>query len=178
MNYYFRIVRLIESDQRRMQALQAVESLGLPDWLIGAGFVRNAIWDSVYESKTEINDIDVLYFSTRDTSEAADLVLEEALRKRQPDLPWSVKNQARMHLRNGDQPYKNTLDAMMHWPEKQTSIGVMLDNGCVILKHCFDLSFQFNEKINRNPKSPMEVFEKRIYDKQWLKTWPDLVAES
>ena len=67
--------------------------------------------------------------------------------------------------------------AMRHWPEKQTSIGVMLDGNNVFLKHCFDLSFQFNGKINRNEKRPIEVFEDKMVAKNWQSSWPDLQIE-
>ena len=102
-----------------MRALRAVSTLALPDWLIAAGFVRNIIWDSVYAKQTALNDIDVIYFCTEDRSAARDLLLEQRLRAVEPDLPWSVKNQARMHRKHGDAPYKNTVDAMRYWPEQQ-----------------------------------------------------------
>lgn len=178
MNDYLRIIKIIESDPARMKALRAVQRLDLPDWLIGAGFVRNAIWDNVYNQTTKINDIDVVYFSKRSTSEDQDLVFEKQLKNIEPSFPWSVKNQARMHLRNKDQAYKDTLDAMQHWPEKQTSLGVMLDHNNIIIKHCFDLSFQFNGKINRNKKKAIDVFENRIREKQWQKIWPSLQIET
>lgn len=35
-------------------------------------------------------------------------------------LGLPVKNQARMHLRNGDRPYQSATDAMRYWPETAT----------------------------------------------------------
>jgi len=191
MSYEQRIIKLIESDPVRMRALRAARSLDLPDWLIAAGFVRNLVWsnvfegvfESVFESVSEtkfqgeaaLNDIDVIYFCISNTSEERDKDLEGRLRELEPGLPWSVKNQARMHLKNGDAPYQNTLDAMGHWPEKQTSIGVMLDsNDSVSLQHCFELSLQFRGTINHNPARSVEVFNKRVSEKGWLKIWPGL----
>lgn len=191
MSYEQRILKFIESDEVRMRALRAVRTLDLPDWLIAAGFVRNIVWSSVFESMFEgvsetefhseaaLNDIDVIYFCISDTSEERDKALEGRLRQLESGLPWSVKNQARMHLKNGDAPYQNTLDAMGHWPEKQTSIGVMLDsNDSVSLQHCFELSLQFSGTINRNPARSVEVFNKRVSEKGWLKTWPGLQVET
>jgi len=48
MNYEQRTINLIEFDQLRMRALCAARSLNLPDWLISAGFVRNAIWNDIW----------------------------------------------------------------------------------------------------------------------------------
>ncbi len=41
------MVGVIESDQAAMRVLRATADLGLPDWWIGAGFVRNRVWDAI-----------------------------------------------------------------------------------------------------------------------------------
>jgi hypothetical protein len=89
------------------------------------------------------------------------------------------KNQARMHMKHGDAPYQSTLDAMKFWPEKQTSIGVMLnDNGEVVVRHCFDLSLQFSGNIDHNSARSIETFKNRVSSKEWLKTWPALQVKT
>ncbi|WP_394223745.1 nucleotidyltransferase family protein [Alteromonas gracilis] len=47
-----------------MRCLQALRDLDLPQGYIGAGFVRNAIWDELHNraTTTPLNDIDVVYF--------------------------------------------------------------------------------------------------------------------
>ena len=52
-----------------------------------------------------------------------DRAIEAELRALAPGIDWSVKNQARMHLRNGDPPYSGATDAMRHWPETATAIA-------------------------------------------------------
>jgi len=139
MNYEQRTINLIEFDQLRMRALCAARSLNLPDWLISAGFVRNAIWNDIYANDAELNDIDVIYFCLLDS------------------------------------PYKDTLDAMSYWPEKQTSIGVFLnDNGRVVVCSSFDLALNFNNQINRNPTRSIEVFNNRVNSKNLIELWPML----
>jgi len=161
-----------------MRALCAVRSLKLSDWLIGAGFVRNLIWDHQFGTHTRLNDIDVVYYCAKNTHPETDYDLEVQLLQLEPTLPWSVTNQARMHSKNGDPPYHDTMDALSYWPEKQTAIGVMLDDrDHVVLKHCFDLDLQFNETICPNPKRGMAVFEKRLSSKDWLTRWPTLRVE-
>lgn len=175
MNYEQRIIDLIESDEMRMRALRAASSLELADWLIGAGFVRNLIWGSIFDRHVGMNDIDVIYFCPRDTSRDRDLMLERQLHTLEPEFPWAVKNQARMHLKHGDAPYQNTLDAMRYWPEKETCIGVQLDRyGKVVVRHCFDVRLQFDGSISHNPARPIEVFKSRISSKGWLNIWPQL----
>jgi hypothetical protein len=48
-----------------MRCLRALRALDLPQGYIGAGFVRNAIWDELHAraTPTPLNDIDVIYFS-------------------------------------------------------------------------------------------------------------------
>ena len=170
-----RIIDLIEADEMRMRALRAARSFDLPDWLIAAGFVRNLIWNSLFGGGSPLADIDLIYFCPSNLASEIDSMLEEKLFALEPNFPWSVKNQARMHSRNGDTAYQNTLNAMQYWPEKQTAIGAMLnDNDNIVLQHCFDLSFQFNGQINRNPVRSTEVFIERVARKGWLNTWPNL----
>jgi hypothetical protein len=52
---------------------------------------------------------------------------EHTLKDQFPEYNWSVKNQARMHLRNKESPYKSVEDAMKRWPETVTAIGLSLD---------------------------------------------------
>jgi hypothetical protein len=179
LKYEQRIASIIEKDQARCLALEIVESIALPDWLIAAGFVRNAIWDYMYDLKTSLNDIDVIYFCSSDVSIDRDLAIQNALVTLEPNLPWSVKNQARMHLKNGDLAYLSTKDAMQYWPEKQTSIGVKLnDQGKIVIQHCFDLGLQFNGKISRNPARETQIFEQRLKQKSWQSIWPKLEVET
>lgn len=175
MNYRQKIINLLKSDGSRMRALTALSSLNLPDSYIAAGFVRNLIWDDLYQIKTALNDIDVIYYCAKDITPERDLMLQEKLKRLEPALPWSVKNQARMHLKHNHTVYKNSLDAMSFWPEKQTAIGVRLNQLSEIeISHCFDLSFQFNGLVEHNPNCPLDVFENRLLDKKWQAFWPGL----
>ena len=60
-----RLGDIIKRDPFRMDCLHALRSLDLPQGYIGAGFLRNAIWDELHErgKPTPLNDIDVIYFS-------------------------------------------------------------------------------------------------------------------
>lgn len=178
MNYERHIIGLIANDDLRMRALRAVRVLDLPDWLIAAGFVRNKIWDSVFNTNTQLTDVDVIYFCTADISAERDCTIEQRLLELEPNIPWSVKNQVRMHHKNGDQPYRDTLDAMRYWPEQQTSIGVKLsEDDNIVLQHCFDLHVYFDGHITRNPARSIETFRERISSKEWLAKWPLLKIE-
>ncbi|WP_276523345.1 nucleotidyltransferase family protein, partial [Lysinibacillus fusiformis] len=51
---------------------------------------------------------------------------EQKLRKISPNEPWSVKNQARMHVLNGSKPYHAAVDGIANFPEIPTAIGIKL----------------------------------------------------
>ena len=99
--------------------------------LFRSGFLRGAVWDRLhgYGSRTPLYDIDVVYFDPETLDPAAELALETRLGGLLPDLPWEVRNQARMHLRNGDAPYRDSADALAHWLETPTAVALRLNDG-------------------------------------------------
>lgn len=167
----------LQADERRMACLRAVASLNLPDWCIAAGFVRNLVWDRLhgYEDASPLNDVDVLYFDPRDQSEERDRAFEVRLSTLQ-DMPWSVKNQARMHVRNRDEAYRDTMDAMSYWPEVETAVGARLDGeGRLELVAPFGLASLMAGTVTMNPRRPKpEAFRERVEAKRWLQRWPKL----
>lgn len=167
----------ITQDPMRMQALRVAAQERLPNWCIAAGFVRNLAWDRAhgYPHSTPLNDIDLIYFDADAISENRDRDLEKKLR-RLSDVPWSVKNQARMHVRNLDQPYTSTADAMSYWVEVQTAVGASLDdNGEVVIIAPFGVEPLFDLTITLNTKRPKLLdFKRRIAEKRWLERWPQL----
>lgn len=174
------IEKLVAKDTLRTQLLTAVCDLKINDWYIAAGCIRNFIWDNLYGNKITMNftDIDVIYFDPTDTTQEHDLYYEDKLNIAIPGFNWSVKNQARMHLRNQDAPYQNSLDAMRFWPEKQTAIGVTISEyGKISVVSPFSDSL-FMDCITRNPiKNNITIFQKRLATHDWLTKWPQLQVE-
>ncbi|MDD2059113.1 nucleotidyltransferase family protein [Pseudomonas putida] len=84
-----------------------MRSLHLPDCWIGAGFVRNAVWDYLHgrDSSPVSTDVDVIWFDAKRCTPDQDDALEAILRDLDPNVMWSVKNQARMHVQN-DKSYR------------------------------------------------------------------------
>ncbi len=167
--------------------------LALPQWMLAAGFIRNLAWDRLHGTDASpFTDIDLIYFDPTDLSRETERRFEVKLRVLAPEYPWSVKNQARMHLRNGDKPYSSALDAMGYWPEKETAIGVSLN--CVYevsdgkggtephtsftFNAAFGLESLFQLKLTPNPKRPLTLFNHRLRTKGWLDTYPRLQNSS
>ncbi|AQU82742.1 MULTISPECIES: nucleotidyltransferase family protein [unclassified Halomonas] len=171
----------VTNDPVRMEALTAASEQKLPGWCLAAGFVRNLAWDKLhgFTSSTPLNDIDLIYFDQQDISNSRDREIERELRA-VSKLPWSVKNQARMHERNMDGPYTSTEDAMSFWVEVETAVGAALDDdGDVLIVAPFGIKPLFDYTITLNPKRPKRTdFEARICSKRWLQTWPRLVVNA
>jgi len=72
------------------------------------------------------SDVDVVYWDPGNATPERDIAIEKHLFEQYADIPWSVHNQARMHERNGDAPYRNTEDAIRCWPETATAIAARL----------------------------------------------------
>jgi uncharacterized protein len=173
------VIRLIQSDKKMMEILHVASTLHLPDWWICAGFVRSKIWDDLhgFNDRTETPDVDVIYFDQTTIDEDVEKELESKLRKRMPNIPWSVKNEARMHLINNLPPYTSSEDAISKFPETATALGVKLDqdNHLVLTAPC-GIEDVIHLELRPTPyftetKELAAIYEKRIIDKNWKSTW-------
>ncbi|GIU10162.1 MULTISPECIES: nucleotidyltransferase family protein [unclassified Shewanella] len=194
LGFETQIKQWLLEDDYRLNALRIAEQLKLDDWMLAAGFIRNLVWDKLHNIQTELNDIDFIYFDPNDISADRDAQIEAELNRIAPMYPWSVKNQARMHLRNQHHQYASSLDAMSYWPEKQTAIGVssQLTASSILtssstfelsassqpveltLHSPFDLACLFDLSLQHNPKVKRRVFKLRLRQKAWLQTYPKL----
>jgi hypothetical protein len=173
------IIQLIKEDKWMMDILSSAQSLNLPDWWVCAGFVRSKIWDTLhgFKERTPIPDIDVIYFDERNVEEAEEKRLEERLRVIHPNVPWSVKNEARMHVKNDIPPYTSSMDAMSKFPETATALGLKLDenNNVVLAAPCgIKDVLHFVVKPTRffaETKERAAVYEERIMKKNWKAIW-------
>jgi hypothetical protein len=172
-----RILALIKQDQLRLEALNCVEKLNLPQCYLAAGFVRNLVWDHLhnYSQATVLNDVDVIYYdaneSTHDKFKDYELLLNESM----PQLNWQVRNQALMHTRNGDFPYESTIDAMKFWPEKETAVAIRkVANNDYECESVFGFESLFNLQVTHNAKRKRDIFNHRLKSKKWLIKWPKL----
>ncbi|KHT64242.1 nitrate reductase [Photobacterium gaetbulicola] len=171
------IAKWLVQDEDRVRALQCARQLNLPQCYLAAGFVRNLVWDHLhdYSEPTPLNDVDVVYFDPDEDDPNQYLFYERQLTQMLPDCHWQVRNQARMHLRNGDTPYSSTLDAMSYWPEKETAVGVRLtgkgEYECIA---AFGFESLFELQLTPNPKRPYSLFTERLNGKNWLEHWPKL----
>jgi hypothetical protein len=161
-----RVLELVTAGPWRRRALEAVAALDLPDGWIGAGFLRAPVWDFLhgFERPTPLDDIDVIYFDPAHRAPEAEQALEARLEALAPGLPWSVRNQARMHERNGDQAYG--------------SVAVRLTAaGRPALLAPFGLDDLLGMVMRPTPHAlcrpdRLAAYRRRVETKNWLAVWP------
>jgi hypothetical protein len=173
---------MVEADPLRMACLRAVQVLPVAGAWIGAGFVRSLVWDALCGTRTSLSDVDVLWFDPG-ADRGRDRALESMLSSVLGDVPWSVRNQARMHERNGDAPYEHVGHALEHWPETATAVALRLDEeGGLEVLAPFGLADLFDRIVRATPHmrgraDRRGAFAGRALSKGWEKRWPGVVVE-
>jgi len=171
------VAAFIVGNPWRRMVLEAVRRQELPDWAVGAGFIRSAVWDALhgYAEPTPLPDIDVLFFDAGDISREREAAIEDALGKALPSIPWSAKNQARMHLRNGDAPYADTADALRFWLETPTAVAIRIgDDGAATLLAPFGVEDLLTMVCRPTPRGRQRfsAYQSRLREKNWPARWP------
>src|SRR3989344_5459213 len=173
------ILNLIEQDKWMMEIISRASALNLPDWIIGAGFVRNKVWDYLSGNKKEAvdtNDIDLVYFDPNGNDQETDEKLSEELKK-QTGINWEIVNEFYAHKWNNLPPYKSTEDAISQWPETITAVGVTLgkDNKLkLIAPYGIEDLVHFIVRPSPDFRERLGVVEQRVKDKKWLEKWPQI----
>jgi hypothetical protein len=121
-------------------------------------------------------DVDVIWYDPLRADPAEDGKHEIALQAVEPAIFWSVKNQARMHLRNDDARYVSATDAMRYWPETATAVGIRRndEDGCEIAAP-FGLDDLLNLMLRPTPGFAAEkhhIYAERLQSKRWKASWP------
>ncbi|WP_244886572.1 nucleotidyltransferase family protein [Chromobacterium amazonense] len=171
-----------------MHALRIARSLGLASWCIGAGALRNAVWDHLhgYPAPSRLADIDLAYFDPENLTQQQDDALLATLQSMAPDLPWEVTNQAAVHLWFGShfgyavEPLRSLAEAIATWPEYATAVGIYLDDADrlrIIAPHGLQDLLQM--RIRHNPvRASAETYRQRTLQKRYQERWPDVVVDA
>lgn len=180
------LVQIVESSNWFMPALEAVRSMRLESWCIGAGAVRNLVWDYLhgYEEPSPLTDIDVAYFDSMSLHIEQDAQIQARLLAMAPNLHWDVCNQALVHtwfesyFGHPVPPLHSLDEAVASWPEYATSVGVFLTAAGdikVIAPH--GLEDLFALRVQRNPaRASIETYRQRVQQKQYTARWPRVLV--
>jgi uncharacterized protein len=175
------IVEVISKDKWMMDVIRQAATLDLPDWWICAGFIRAKVWDELnrFSRKTTLPDVDVIYFDSNHLDEQNEKLFENKLNQLDATIPWSVKNQARMHTLNQVAPYTSSIDGISKFPETVTAIGITLDEkGELRLCAPYGVEDLIAMKIRPTPYfEESQNFHDRIKQKKWSTTWAKVSVE-
>lgn len=178
MSYEERLRQYILENDLLMKDLERVRELGLPQCYIAAGYVRGTVWDRLhgFTNQAAHTDIDVIFYDPGDLSEEREWLLGQRLIEQTGNDKWSVKNQARMHIRNGNPPYRSSEDAVSWWPETATAVGTRLNSGNRLeILAPYGLDDLFGLVVRRSPRfEDRAYYISRVRSKNWKRQWPQL----
>ncbi|MBX4198582.1 nucleotidyltransferase family protein [Candidatus Parcubacteria bacterium] len=170
------IITIIEKDEWMMDVLKIAEELDLPDWIIGAGFLRNKVWDYLH-NYPELNrtDVDLVYFEPNGNDYEADKKLSERVRTK-TSIDFEIVNQVYTHTWRKMLPNTSTEQSMSTWSDTATCVGVTIKYGKIKLIAPLGIEDLVNFIVRPNPTitNDIENFKRRVKEKDWLKKWPKL----
>lgn len=186
-----------------MRILEVVAAADLGDWWIGAGFLRNTVWEARFGTgkAVPLNDIDVAYWKPLSSYGVPEAQLVGSIQKDEsnpvseeeerlahefqeqiPSVTFEVKNQARMHLWSARaherKPYDSAADGIADWVETATAVGIRIASDGS-LKLCAPWGIQdLVEGIVRPTRPELSTWTKeRAAAKGWYTLWPELRFE-
>jgi uncharacterized protein len=174
---------LIGSSAWMLGVLASVRAAGLPDAWVGAGIIRDLVWDSKFGGgfdPSRINDVDVAFFDPTDLRPSRDDAAESRLRELRPDVRWDAKNQAAVHVWYPDhfgitvEPFRSIEEAIASWPETATSVAVRrTETGVLEVVAPLGLDDLLDGAWRRNPtRVTVEESARRLGRKQPEARWP------
>jgi len=176
------LIQLVEASDWFLPAQRAVRSLGLDQWCIGAGALRNLVWDALSGNvrRSALCDIDVAFFAADDVSSARDQALQHRLCALMPGWPWEVTNQAgvhwwfEQHFGHPVAPLASLADAVATWPEYATAVAVTLEQDDTIsIIAPYGLSDLFTMTVRHNPaRASVATYRERVAQKKYRDRWP------
>ncbi|HEV7713757.1 MAG TPA: nucleotidyltransferase family protein [Asanoa sp.] len=182
MNSLAELGTLVAACPWLMDALAAVRRSGLPDAWIGAGVLRDLVWDERFGSgfdAARVKDVDVAFFDPTDLER--DRAATESLTTQLPTVPWEATNQAAVHTwfpaHFGGAPVPpllNIADAVATWPETATAVAVRLDPaGRLEVCAPYGLTDLLAGIWRHNPRrTTMEQSRQRLARQRPTERWP------
>ena len=179
-----RLIAIARGSAWFMPVLRAVRELGLASWCVGAGAVRNLVWDALDQRRTPsaLADIDVAYFDACDLAPEREAELQQRLARMLADTPWEVTNQAGVHrwfeacFGESVRPLSSLEDAVASWPEYATCVGLaLLPDDAIRVIAPYGLGDLFSQVVRRNPtRVSAATYRRRVEQKCYAERWPNV----
>lgn len=184
MDLHRALIDIVLRDEGFVMKLQRVRRLRLDAACIGAGAIRNLVWDALHDVRDPhpSSDVDVVYFDHMDITVERDRAIERRLYELDPTTPWEVTNQAGVHrwfeamYGHPVTPLRTIDEAVASWPEFATCTAVYIDDAArirVIAPHGLD--DLFSTTVRRNPtRVSVATYRERIASKRYAERWPSV----
>jgi hypothetical protein len=151
---------LLSALERRRPQLEALETSGLDGWL-GAGCLRNPVWDALFGVTSAETDWDVALFGQEGQAH-----LEALL-----PGPWEAVDQARYG-------HSSAEAGLASWPETATAVGARLVPGGIEVLAPWGLQDLLAGVLRRSGGfTDLQGFARRSTSKGWARRWPGLRLE-
>lgn len=170
------VVDFIRGSPMTMEVMRVMSGISGSLWL-GGGAVRSLVWNNLTGRSEPVHDYDVVYFDARDFSESNEARILAALKAALPrSITLSVKNQARMHLLNGEHPRYSLDGAIASWPERATSMAFQLSDQEIRVIAPYGFEDLLNLVVQPTPyhSRGSVAYRRRLSEKRWLERWPQL----
>ena len=178
------LINIIKKEDWLMNILKKARDLNLPDWYIGAGAIRNTVWNHLHSKSgiPPIGDIDLIYYDGKDIAGKKEKEAEKILHKSMSLFKWEVVNQATAHRFNkGRAKASSSCNAISHWIETPTCVGVRLekdDSFTICAPHGLEDLFNLIVRPTTIASQNLLRYNKRIKENNWIKNWPKLKITS
>jgi uncharacterized protein len=174
---------ILLDDAWHREALETLRETAPFAWITG-GFVRNAIWDAVFDKQDFCipADVDVIYLGPRGRTRLIEQSLSASLIGNAPEIRWSVKDQSRMHVRSSDSPYRSLNEALRAFPDRSSAIAVrLLSDDSLETLAPYGLQDAFRGIVRPTPAGRSDERYRAFLDRKlagWRKRWPHLMVAS
>jgi hypothetical protein len=164
-----------------MRIVAAARDCAVPDWLVGAGAIRDLVWDALHDRPpAPPKDVDVAFFDPTDLTPERDRRATAALAARLAGVPWEATNQAAVHtwyertFGNPVEPLVSSADGVATWPETATCVAVRLDRRDRIeVVAPYGLDDLLGLVLRRNARRVTAAeYRRRAAEKRIAERWP------
>ncbi len=165
-----RVRAIVAGSPRLVALLHAVRGVGPPGAWIGAGALRNRVWNTLHRRPGEPEDVDVDVAWHGRGDPAEDARFATALHGMLA-APWDVSDQARHGAASAEQ-------GMANWPETATGVAVRMGGGELELFAAHGWSDLLGMVVRPVPDLPGETWKARLAAKRWRQRFPWVRIES
>ena len=152
---------LLEAAESLLPALDAIAAAGIHDAWLGAGALRNRVWQRRYGGRLPNTDWDGAFSGPMSSAEATARLSEQL------PLNWEAVNQQ-------DYGHASAAHGLAGWPETATGIGVRLADGELQVLAPWGFDDLLGGVLRPSPRVDPTVFDERLRSKDWRVRWPAL----